>query len=653
MNHVLQEGGNVFKDDQGRALTQPIQQSDVAGTVRWLQALLKLDLSGDLDPATGYPSRWLGSTGKKPQSGDLDLAVDANEISKEQLTAKLMQWAQKQGQDPRLWVKKAGEVHLRTPINGDPDQGYVQTDFMFFSDLDWGQFYYGGGVDSAYKGQLRNVLMSSIARTLGLKVGANGLFSRASNQLVDGGQDPDHVASVLLGPGHSRRSLRNVESIYQALYRDRQQDIKLADFRQYLAQQGLLEPGAVREETETNFLARLRDRIVNQGYVSLIEHSRIEITEDRDPRIPYVEDLVIDRGLAGAQQAIDILRQTAKNTKDYATIKWDGSPAVIFGRKPDTGEFVLTDKSGATAVGYDGLATSSDMMSRILRQRDTRNQGRDRGELIEIYNSIWPYLEAAVRPNFRGYIKGDLLFSPSRPWREENGHVVFQPNQLGGKQYRIPIDSELGQQIFNSAVGVVIHTQMADPHGQEQSMPNPQKVLAPVPGLLATSATVKNLQNVRLDPDQMRELRQFTVGAPAAALQQMLNPAELRAQQITDLPALMKKFINSLKGTDFSKATPADFGKWLRDPANGVSARKYQNIVEYLTNPASNVLGMQTAFDIWNMLHSVKTQVQRQLDLQQPGHEGWVLATPAGRAKLVSRVSGGYADPQRKLQANQ
>jgi hypothetical protein len=40
----------------------------------------------------------------------------------------------------------------------------------------------------------RNVLMSSIAKQLGLKVGANGMFSRATNQLVDGGMDPDHVA---------------------------------------------------------------------------------------------------------------------------------------------------------------------------------------------------------------------------------------------------------------------------------------------------------------------------------------------------------------------------------------------------------------------------------------------------------------------------
>ena len=136
--------------------------------------------------------------------------------------------------------------------------------------------------------------------------------------------------------------------------------------------------------------------------------------------------------------------------------------------------------------------------------------------------------------------------------------------------------------------------------------------------------------------------------AAAQALQQLLNPAELRSAQITDLPALMEKFINSLKGTDYSAATPAHFGAWLR---NNVTPRKYANILEYLKNPRTNILGMQVAFDIWNALHDLKINLQRQLDVQHPGQEGWVFAPPAGRAKLVSRTAGGFADPVRKAQA--
>jgi hypothetical protein len=196
---TLLEGGNVFKDAEGQPLTGRINQSDVPATVAWLEQLTGLEFPRD---------RWLGSTGKAATSGDMDLAVDVNEMSKDQLAQKLMQWIASHKLPPAEWIKKGGEVHLRTPIQGRPELGYVQTDFMFFPNLDWGTFFYSGGEDSAYKGMNRNVLMSSIAKQLGLKVGANGMFSRTSNQLVPGGMDPDYVARALLGPRATRENLK-------------------------------------------------------------------------------------------------------------------------------------------------------------------------------------------------------------------------------------------------------------------------------------------------------------------------------------------------------------------------------------------------------------------------------------------------------------
>ena len=634
----LLEGGNVFKDAQGNPLTGRINQADVPATVRWIEQATGIDFPKE---------RWLGSTGRKATSGDLDLAVDVNEVSKDALAAHLTQFVQSQGLDPREYVKKGGEVHLRTPIGGNPKNGFVQTDFMFFPNLDWGTFFYAGGEDSAYKGMNRNVLMSSIAKTLGLKVGANGMFSRATNQLVPNGQDPDYVAKTLLGPNASKENLKNVENIYAALANDQQRDAKLADFREYLKREGLNEPNL--KEDEVGFLGRLRDRIVNQGMYALIESETL--TEAKNPRIPYIEDLVIQKGLAGAREAVDIIKHAAEDTKQYATIKWDGSPAVIFGRN-DAGEFVLTDKAGATAVGYNGLATSPAMMDKILKQRDAaaaaKGKPTDRTQLSKIYQDIWPYFEAAVPKNFRGYMKGDLLYFPERPYVEDAGNLVFQPNIHGGIQYRIPVDSPLGQEIANSQVGIAVHTYMEDPNAPEQFIGNPQSKLKKVPGLLVTGATVKNLQNLKLNRKIMSELSSYVRGENAQALQGLLNPAELRAAQITDLPALMEKFIHSLKGTDYSGATPQAFGEWLQ---TNVNPRKYNNIVEYLQSPRSNILGMSVAFAVWNKLHELKVDLQRQLDLQQPGQEGWVLSTPAGRAKLVSRTAGGFADPARKAAA--
>ena len=401
----LFEGGNVFKKPNGDPATQRITRDDVATTVRWLESITGLNLIDNM----------LGTTGRAETSGDLDLAVDANLITKDQLAAKLETWARSHGEDPKNWVKKGGEVHLRTPINGRPENGYVQTDFMFFPNLDWGKFYYsGGGEGSAYKGMVRNVLLSSLAKVQGLKIGLNGMLNRTTNELVDGGLDPDSVAKAVLGRKATAADLQSVESIYAALAKDPNRDAKLADFRDYLAKNGLQEPGQVTEETEVNFLARLRDRIVNKGYTPLIETEKAnpyriyEAEEEgvggRAKGIEHLEDLVFRKGTRGAQEALAIV-QAASEQPSTTTVKWDGKPAIIFGRKPATGEFVLTDGAGFEARGYDGLATSPEMMAQIQNRRGANREG-----LIDIYRRLWPVLEASLPDGFRGYVKGDLMF---------------------------------------------------------------------------------------------------------------------------------------------------------------------------------------------------------------------------------------------------
>ena len=632
----LLEGGNVFKDADGNPLTGRINQSDVPATVQWLETLTGLEFPRE---------RWLGSTGRKPTSGDMDMAVDASEISKEQLTAKLTQWAVSHGQDPKAWVKKAGEVHLRTPINGNPQNGYVQTDFMFFPNLDWGQFYYGGSEDSAYKGMNRNVLMSSIAKQLGLKVGANGMFSRTTNQLVDGGMDPDYVAKALLGPRATRENLKNVESIYAALAKDKDRDAKLKDFREYLAKEGLQEPGAVNENTEVNFLAKLRDRIVNQGMQPLIETEKTnpyQIYEaeegnvgGRAKGIEHLEDLVFRKGSRGVDEALAIIQHAAEAPQKTTSVKWDGKPAVIFGRKPDTGEFVLTDGSGFDAKGYDGLATSPQMMAQIQSTRKG-----ERGELVQLYADLWPQLEAATPTNFRGYVKGDLLYYPQQPWEEQAGNLVFKPNTV---QYRIPAKSALGQRIRNSTTGIAMHTMYADQG--EPKQPLSRVSFNEVPGLLLIEP-IYGKGITPQDPAQskgqaalIKQIKQIR-NSKGAAIDTLFNPAELRAMQITDLAKLCVDYINKRINPDYAGYTGdfsnliGDFGQFLQ---SAVTSKKFNNIVEYLKSPASNTEGLAAAFTLFLLLHDLKLDILRNLDLKDPGHEGWVMATPAGYGKAVNR----------------
>lgn len=601
------EGGNVFKNAQGQPATQRINQTDVKPTLAWLDEML---------PGLDLQNNTLGSTGIKDTSGDLDIAVDSAQVTKDQLEARLKQWAASHGFRPEDYVKKSGTaVHFKTPITGRPDLGHVQTDFMFLNNVPWSKFVLGAmPATSQYKGRERNVLMNSIAKSMGYKLNQlAGIADRATDKVIT--SDPDKVAKILLNKSATKEDLASVESIVAALKNDPKRDAKLADFRGHMERAGIPFEQPVAETTElyheVNFLARLRDRIVNQGMQPIFEAA--------NPRIEHLEDLVFERGTRGVREAMDIIRQAGENTSGTTTVKWDGKPAIIFGRKPD-GQFVLTDKSGFTAKGYDGLATSPQMMAQIQGMRSG-----ERGSLIEIYARLWPMLEAAVPPNFKGYILGDLLYTSTPP--EVAGAYQFQPNFV---EYKIPADSKLGQRIGASQVGIAVHTRYREPGGDAEAIRSVN--LNPVEGLLIIEPTVNDIKNVTPNKKLVDQLR-GVISKNGTAIDTLFNPAELRAAGITDLPALCKRYINSRITSNYDNLL-GDFGTWLQQT---VTPRKYNNIVEYLQSPRSNIDGISAAFTAFLLLHEIKTDMLQQLDRQQPGQEGWVLATDAGRAKLVNR----------------
>jgi hypothetical protein len=614
---ILKEGGNVFKDASGRILTQRINQADVAPTLAWLDLML---------PGLDLQNNTLGSTGRKPTSGDLDLAVDASQVSKEQLTTRLTQWCQSHGFKPDDYVKKSGiSVHFKTPITGNPNSGYVQTDFMFLTNLPFSKFALSAPADSAYRGQDRNVLINSIAKSMGYKLNQTaGIADRATNKIIT--DDPDKIARLLLNKSATRADLNSVETIVAALEGDARRDAKLADAREHFARIGVpfmeSEEPVYTEYNEVNFLGRLRDRIVNQGMMVIVEGAK-------DARIEHLEDLVFEKGTRGIRDAVEIMRHAAEDTRGTTTVKWDGKPAIIFGRKPD-GTFVLTDKSGFSAKGYDGLATSPDHIARMMAMRSG-----DRTELIGLYQKLFPLLRAATPDNMRGFVQGDLLYINTPP--EQAGAYVFKPNFV---EYKIPASSKLGQRIGNSEVGVAVHTRYRDVDAAPEAIK--QVTLNEVPGLLLIEPSVKDIRNVELNAQLVKQLSQI-ISTHGAAIDSLFNPADLRAAGITDLPQLCKRYINSRITSNYDNLLHG-FGDWLQ---SNVTPRKFNNIVEYLQSPRTNMAGITAAFSAFLLLHNIKTDMLAQLDRQQPGQEGWVLATPAGRAKLVNRF--GFSAGNRAL----
>jgi hypothetical protein len=632
MSTGLLEGGNVFKDGNGRAVTQRINQTDVKSTLAWLEEML---------PGLDLQNNTLGSTGIKDTSGDLDIAVDAKQLTKEQLIAQLTRWAVSQKQKPEDWVKQTGAgVHFKTPINGRPDLGYVQTDFMFLKNVPWSKFVLGAmPLDSKYKGRERNVLMNSIAKSMGYKLNqVGGIADRATDKIIT--DNPDAVAKLLLNKTATRQDLASVESILQALSTDPKRDVKLADFKQHMEREGLpfLESAELYQPvSDVNFLARLRDRIVNQGMQVIVE---AEVQGGRAKGIEHLEDLVFRNGSAGIKKALDIVKHTAEDTGKTATVKWDGKPALVFGRDPE-GTFVLTDVSGFTARGYNGLFTSPRQVARHLEQRDADAEAQGKPAtrvetLLPLYVNLWPMLEAAVPKDFKGYVQGDLLYTQRPP--EQAGNFVFTPNTI---EYKIPVASDVGQRIANSEVGIAMHTQYAEPGAPKEPIGNVN--FKRVPGLLLLEPVYAK-ENVRPNRQLVQQVKDV-YNSQGAAIDQLFDPADLRALQITDLPRLCIDYINSRVGTGFDNLL-AQFGPWLQQH---VTPKKFNNIVEYIQSPRSNLDGMAAAFTAWVLLHDIKMDILNQLDLQHPGQEGWVMATGAGMAKAVNRLAGGFTAANRQI----
>ncbi len=267
---ILKEGGNIFKTDSG-PLTQRIATKDVDTTVQFLEIITGYDWMSEKGDDS-LPVNYLGTTGRKNDpdgtfeknsSGDLDLNTDLNKVSKEDIIKRLYDWLIKHGvsQEDIMnkgrtktdgWIKDAGDqVHFRTPINGNSENGYVQTDFMF---TDNPEFQIGSkrGGTQEFSGKDRAVLLSSIARAKGFKYSPKfGLQNAESGELV--ANDWNQIAQLLLGPNAKEVDTRTVESIIAAIKGQPDFEELVAKAKEAFEKEGKALPESVQTLGDKNY----------------------------------------------------------------------------------------------------------------------------------------------------------------------------------------------------------------------------------------------------------------------------------------------------------------------------------------------------------------------------------------------------------------
>jgi len=348
-------------------------------------------------------------------------------------------------------------------------------------------------------------------------------------------------------------------------------------------------------------------------------------------RISHPEDLVFSDRSAGATQALAAL-ESVPNSEKNITVKWDGYPALIFGRNVD-GQLVVVDKHMFLKKDGSGRMITS---PQAFANYDA-NRGVSRGDLYEKLAVLWPGLERVVPAGERGYYWGDLLWTGSlSPIR---GEFVFKPNTV---TYRVAADSDLGRRIAASVGGIVVHQWFED-------FDTAAKPLGGSIGNLSTTGPVvilspelpdtPNLKSpVRLIATARRILKQG-----GAAIDQLLDPITLRENKISDLPALMQRYVNARV-----KGEQKNFAEWIATA--GISTGKIKTLLGenqdgYLFQ---NGQGVTSAFAMFDALTQIKLSYIQQLDQQQStikasvngaaGGEGYVFSTPDGLIKLVDRA---------------
>jgi len=378
-----------------------------------------------------------------------------------------------------------------------------------------------------------------------------------------------------------------------------------------------------------------------------MRYSDIKLVESKfvikeGARIDHAEDIIFWEGSKGAIRALESLKKLEQGGHKDVTIKWDGSPALVFGRN-EAGEFILTDKSGFVKKGGVERATSGKQLANNLLDR-SGGANRDKPDRIAFANNmkdIFDEYEKATPKDFKGYLMGDLLYY-NTPEIIDNKYT-FTPNIV---TYKVHVNSDLGKRIGGSKTGIVVH-RLLDDAGNQSPVPadinmQGQEVL------IVPSVTVQSPANI--EDEDINRLK-AVVAQNAQLIDVFLNTQKLAQLKLTDLTKIYYNYLNSKVDTSLDNLA-GGFFTWLK--SGKVSIPKQQRIVEYVNE---NKQAFDAMWDIVTGIMKIKDKIIQQFDSHDAdvtahigdhgpvtdtaahgdGGEGYVMTHPSGDIKLVSR----------------
>jgi hypothetical protein len=376
---------------------------------------------------------------------------------------------------------------------------------------------------------------------------------------------------------------------------------------------------------ERRFRGPRKPRNKQVGFHQKMKKLLDKALKEEGARIQHLEDLIIWDGSVGGQKAIAKLHQVETSPKSIS-IKWDGSPAVIFGRN-ENGEFVLTDKSGFGAKGYNGKVTSGDDLEQMFLNRAKGEIEDSRREFASKMKNIWNTVESVIPKDFRGYLHGDLLWF-STP-QSKDGRLIFKPNTT---TYSVDAKSDIGKKIINFDVGIVVHV-VIDLDGNKSNV-DMGKLQA---GKTWIMPPVYVTKSPGVDLPEVDRLESYLKSNANAIDKLLAVPAELK---MADFGNILYTYINnSTKAGNLDKLGN-NFSEWV--DSSKLSGPKKERVVQWVQQ---NSDGFEAIFQFIKGVMTTKNKIIKTLDSQpadieastngERGGEGYVIDKDV---KLVNRA---------------
>jgi hypothetical protein len=336
-------------------------------------------------------------------------------------------------------------------------------------------------------------------------------------------------------------------------------------------------------------LSLLKNKLESIDQVTLVEAKG---------HLDHPEDLVFLDDEAGVRRAIDAISQTV-NSPDTVTIKWDGYPALIFGRGSD-GKFSIMDKHMFNKK--DGTGRNVYSPEEFVQYDNAR--GVNRGDLYDLIARIWPGLEKADRGG-NGYYWGDLLFS--RPLNDQNGLYKFRANP-NGITYTVDTDSSVGKLLAGKDAAIAVHQFIKpDAASTDEAVP-----------LNGTIGNLDNNSNVAIVPSKMPVTPKLKLNTKLKNdAESALNKYGSAVNQLMNTAPQARNTFNQLFTTYINKRIVAgDLSNLLNGFLEYVETRPMTDkmrakIAEHLENNKEGLVG---AFKIWVAIYNLKMDVVKQLD---------------------------------------